>query len=169
MPTSFHVVDEGETSIVTRHAFQLNCLFPTLRKILSTVTWRARARTSYHSNRRGRRYPQWNPNWKVRNLTWNSLPKMVFLLSYTMDRSNSYYRESWTNFGEEFPLITIWQLNPNIFLTIHISSGGNVSLSLSLAYRLYEIKQVQCRNVRLYQTDFFIASCTPFSSISFVS
>jgi hypothetical protein len=58
------------------------------------------------------------PKLKVRILTWNmhdSLPKVVFLSPYTMDRSNSYYRESWSSFWEEFPPI-IGQHNPNIFL-----------------------------------------------------
>jgi hypothetical protein len=59
------------------------------------------------------------PKLKVRILTWNmhdSLPKVAFLSSYATDRSNSYCRESWTSFWEEFLLITVGQHNPNIFL-----------------------------------------------------
>lgn len=120
MPTSFHV-DEGETMVTKRGGNEILtcCAKKKSHRILGehTVLSRlqellpnspqipihmARPEDAAESQnavpqQSPRKISSMEPKLKVRILTWNmhdSLPKVVFLSSYTMDRSNSYYRES---------------------------------------------------------------------------
>ena len=144
MPTSFHVGDEEETMVVTKHGGRDS---DKLRKdiITSHSRWThclisfARIAAQFRSNS----YPHCASWWRCREPerrttaiteredifngtqiessnsdmehAWFS-SQGGFLSSYTMDRSNSFYRESWTSFWEEFLFMTVGQHNPNLLI-----------------------------------------------------
>ena len=123
MPTSFHVGDEVDTLVVTKRRgndIRHVCSKILSHRILGEHTVLSRLQgllpnspqIPIHTARPDvaesqnivipqqspwKKISLMEPKLKVRILTWNmhdSLPKVVSLSSYTMDLSDSYYRES---------------------------------------------------------------------------